>query len=63
MWSSAPLPAWCASQSCGGVPALRVNLLPGLYRVFARAPGRNDSPAADSVRVRAGEVTSTRVDF
>jgi hypothetical protein len=46
-----------------GVPALRVNLLPGLYRVFARAPGRNDSPAADSVRVRAGEVTSTRVDF
>jgi hypothetical protein len=44
-------------------PALRVNLLPGLYRVFARAPGRKDSPAADSVRVRAGEVTSTRVDF
>jgi len=46
-----------------GRPALRVNLLPGLYRVFARAPGRKDSPAADSVRVRAGEVTSTRVDF
>jgi len=46
-----------------GVPALRVNLLPGLYRVFARAPGRKDSPAADSVRVRAGEITSTRVDF
>ena len=46
-----------------GAPALRVNLLPGLYRVFARAPGRKDSPAADSVRVRAGEITSTRVDF
>jgi hypothetical protein len=46
-----------------GVPALRLNLVPGLYRVFARAPGRSDSPAADSVRVRAGEITSTRVDF
>jgi hypothetical protein len=47
----------------GGVPALLVNVEPGLYRVFARAPGRNDSPATDSVRVRAGEVTSTRIDF
>jgi hypothetical protein len=46
-----------------GVPAVRVNLVPGLYRVFARAQGHKDSPAADSVRVRAGEVTSTRVDF
>ena len=46
-----------------GVPALRVNLLPGLYRVFARAPGRKDSPATDSVRVRTGEITTTRVDL
>jgi hypothetical protein len=46
-----------------GAPALRVNLLPGDYSIVARAPGRNDSPATDSVRVRAGEVTSTRVDF
>jgi hypothetical protein len=46
-----------------GRPALFVNVPPGLYRVLARAPGRNDSPATDSVRVRAGEVTSTRVDF
>ena len=46
-----------------GVPALRVNLLPGLYRVFARAPGRKDSPATDSVRVRTGEITSTRIDL
>lgn len=46
-----------------GAPALRINLAPGLYRVFTRAPGRNDSPAADSVRVRAGEITSTRIDL
>ena len=46
-----------------GAPALRVNLLPGYYTIVARAPGRNDSPATDSVRVRAGEVTSTRIDF
>jgi len=44
-------------------PALRLNLAPGLYRVFARAPGRNDSAATDSVIVRGGEVTSTRIDF
>jgi hypothetical protein len=47
----------------GGTPALRLNLAPGLYRVFARAPGHNDAPAADSVRVRAGEITSTRLDL
>lgn len=43
-------------------PALLLNLPPGIYRAFARVPG-NDSPATDSVRVRAGEVTSTRIDF
>jgi len=46
-----------------GAPAVRLNLMPGLYRVFARAVGRNDSPATDSVVVRAGEVTTTRIDF
>ena len=46
-----------------GAPAVRLNLAPGLYRVFARAAGRNDSPATDSVVVRAGEVTTTRIDF
>jgi len=44
-------------------PALRVNLVPGLYRVFARAPGKGNSAPTDSVVVRAGEVTSTRVDY
>jgi hypothetical protein len=44
-------------------PALRVNLVPGLYRVFARAPGKGNSTPTDSVVVRAGEVTSTRVDY
>jgi hypothetical protein len=46
-----------------GAPALRVNLLPGYYSIVARLPGGDDSPATDSVLVRAGEVTSTRVDF
>jgi len=46
-----------------GAPALRVNLLPGYYSIVAHLPGGDDSPATDSVLVRAGEVTSTRVDF
>jgi hypothetical protein len=44
-------------------PALRMNMAPGLYRIFARAPGRNDSARTDSVIVRAGEITATRIDF
>lgn len=67
-------PTWGAAAAGGAAgsatlaqtarsPALRLNLASGLYRIFARAPGRSDSPATDSVRVRAGEMTVTRVDF
>ncbi|MEP7028730.1 MAG: carboxypeptidase-like regulatory domain-containing protein [Candidatus Eisenbacteria bacterium] len=67
-------PLWGAAAGGGGAasaalaqtlgsPALRLNLAPGLYRIFTRSGGRNDSPATDSVVVRAGEVTSTRIDF
>ncbi len=55
----------------GGAPAaqdaralaLRVNVAPGLHRVFARAPAHMDAPAQDSVEVRAGEVTFGRIDL
>jgi hypothetical protein len=43
--------------------ALRVNVAPGLHRVFARGPAHDDAPAADSVEVRAGEVTFGRIDL
>ena len=50
-------------QQTQGRPALHLNLKPGYYHVYAIAPHRTDSPATDSVLVRAGEVTSTRIDF
>jgi hypothetical protein len=67
-------PAFGAAQSGGAAaatslaqttnaPALYLNLAPGLYRVYAKFAGRNDSPATDSVVVRAGEVTATRLDY
>lgn len=43
--------------------ALRLDLPPGLHRVYASAPGHADAPATDSVEVRAGEVTFTRVEL
>jgi hypothetical protein len=45
-----------------GHPALRLNLDPGFYRVWVRAPGYADSAPIDSVEVRAGEITYTRID-
>ncbi|MEO6462703.1 MAG: carboxypeptidase-like regulatory domain-containing protein [Candidatus Eisenbacteria bacterium] len=44
-------------------PALRALVLPGLQRVFARAPGHGDGAVVDSVEVRAGEVTFGRFDL
>jgi hypothetical protein len=67
-------PAFGAARSGGALgsvslpqnansPALRMNMAPGLYRIYARAPLRNNSVLTDSVIVRAGEVTATRIDF
>ncbi len=66
LWGAAAGGGGAASAALAqtqGAPAVRLNLAPGLYRIFARAAGRNDSPATDSVVVRAGEVTTTRIDF
>ncbi len=54
--------AGTAVAQCGGAPALRLDLPPGLYRVWVSAAGYTDSPATDSVRVRAGEVTYSRIE-
>ncbi len=44
-------------------PALRARVAPGLWRVFARAPGHVDAAVVDAVEVRAGEVTFGRLDL
>jgi hypothetical protein len=46
-----------------GHPALRVNLDPGFYVVHVTAPGFAPSAVIDSVEVRPGEITSTRIDL
>jgi hypothetical protein len=43
--------------------ALRLDVPPGLHRVFARAPGAADGARIDSVEVRAGEVTYSRLEL
>lgn len=43
--------------------ALRLDVPPGLHRVLARAPGHADGAALDSVEVRAGEVTYSRLEL
>lgn len=55
--------AGVATPQDGRALALRLNVPPGLHRVFASGPGHDDSPASDSVEVRAGEVTFGRFDL
>jgi hypothetical protein len=44
-------------------PAIHMNLNPGFHRVSVTAPGYLESVEIDSVEVRAGEVTYTRIDL
>ena len=52
-----------ALPQSGGIPALRMNVPPGTYKVTVTAPGYPGSVTTGDVVVRAGETTYSRLEF